>query len=187
MAQSGLNLSGTSQTQELVSFMIKTHIFAILAAAALFAGLSFTAHAETQTLLVPVDESQILQLPTMPGAIIIGNPAVADVSIQGQKLFVHGRAFGETNLTILDLKGEQVANFKLVGTISQASQVVVFKGATVGPSNRFSYSCTGTCETSLQVGDNTVYFDLVASSTAGKLKLATGNNTAEATAPEAPQ
>jgi hypothetical protein len=190
VAKSGFDLSGTSQTQALVSFMIKTNIRSILAATALLAVSSLVAKAETQTLVVPVDESQILQLPTMPGAIVIGNPAIADVSIQGQKLFVHGRSFGQTSLTILDLKGEQVASFNLVGTIAQESQVTMFKGAAAGifPGvRRFTYSCAGTCQSNLQVGDDDDAFSVRMKQTSAKIQLATGSSTAEAAAPEAPQ
>ncbi len=167
--------------------MIKTSFCSILAGAAFLAVTSIAVRAETQTILVPVDESKILQLPNIPGAVVIGNPAIADVSIQGQQLFVHGRSFGQTNLTILDLQGEQIANFNLVGTIAQDTQVNVYRGAAAGPSKRMSYSCAGSCETNLQVGDNPIYFEMVAQQTSGKFKLATGNTTAEASAPEAPQ
>lgn len=170
--------------------MIKTNIRCILTGVALLAVTSIAAQAEIQTILVPVDESQILQLPSAPGAVIIGNPAIADISIQGQKLFVHGRSFGQTNLTILDLQGEQIANFKLVGTIAQESQLTVIKGSVSGAfpgATRYTYSCAGTCETNLQVGDNEGYFNMITKETSAKIQLATGSSTAEAKAPEAPQ
>jgi hypothetical protein len=162
--------------------MIKTNVLSLLAGAAVFLASTFTAQAEVQTIRVPVDESQILQLPGQPGAIIVGNPSIADVSIQGQKLFVHGRSFGETNLIILDLQGNQVASFRLVGTNAQDSLVTLFRA-----DQRFSYSCNDTCQTNYQVGDNKDYTDIVKKQIADKFGLATGSETAEAKAPEAPQ
>ncbi len=160
--------------------MTKTKLVSILLGAV--AVLSVAAHAESQTIVVAVDESQIMQLPTQPGAIIIGNPSIADVSIQGQQLFVHGRSFGQTNLTILDLQGKQIANFKLVGTLEQESLVTVYRGP-----RRFSYSCTGSCQSNLQTGDDGEFFRTVNEQTRSKNDLASGSTTAEAKAPEAPQ
>lgn len=162
--------------------MIKTKVFTLLAGAVVMLASAVSAQAEVQTLAVAVDESQILQLPAQPGAIIIGNPSIADVSIQGQKLFVHGRSFGETNLIILDLQGNQIASFQLVGQLAQTSLVTVYRG-----NERFSYSCAGTCQTNLQVGDDKDYVERINSQTSKKFGLATGSQTAETKAPEAPQ
>jgi hypothetical protein len=140
------------------------------------------AKAETQTIAVGVDQSQILQLPAMPGAIIIGNPAIADVSIQGQKLFVHGRSFGQTNLTILDLQGNQMATFDLVGSLQQDSLVTLYR-----QTSRYTLSCANTCNPYIQVGDESLAFKEYSSETSAKFDLATGNKTAETKAPEAPQ
>jgi Pilus formation protein N terminal region len=160
--------------------MIKSKFLSVfLCASAL---MTVSAHAATQTIMVAVDESQIMQLPTQPGAVVIGNPSIADVSIQGQQLFVHGRSFGQTNLTILDLQGNQIANFKLIGTLEQDSLVTVYRGP-----QRFSYSCTGTCQGNIQTGDNSEFFRNLNEQTRSKSDLASGSSTAEAKAPEAPQ
>jgi hypothetical protein len=162
--------------------MIKTSILSLLTGAAVYLAATITAQAEIQTLTVAVDESQILQLPAQPGAIIVGNPSIADVSIQGQKLFVHGRSFGHTNLIILDLQGNQIASFKLVGQLAQDTLLTVYRGP-----KRYSYSCVGTCQTNLQVGDDKDYTELTKKQTEDKFGLATGSETAETKAPEAPQ
>jgi Flp pilus assembly secretin CpaC len=138
--------------------------------------------AGSQILAVEVDESQILQLPKAPGAIVIGNPSIADVSIQGQKIFVHGRGFGQTNLTILDLEGNQMANFSLVGVHSQPTSIAVFRGP-----ERFSYSCYPNCEAQVQVGDNSGYVSNTAGQLGTKMGLANGSTATEAAAPQAPQ
>jgi Pilus formation protein N terminal region len=137
-----------------------------------------------QVLTIEVDESQMLTLPTPPGAIIIGNPSIADVSVQGQQIFIHGRGFGQTNLTILDLQGNQIASFSVMGKHTQESAVAIYKG---GVNARYSYSCAPLCEPELQTGDNEVYFGNTAAQTSKKFELATGNKTAEAEAPAAPQ
>ncbi len=159
-----------------------TKAFCRLTGAALFLATAICAQAETQTLTVAIDESHVLQLASQPGAIVIGNPSIADVSIQGQKLFVHGRGFGHTNLIVLDMDGNQMASFNLVTALAQDSLVSVYKGG-----NRYSYTCNGTCQGSLQIGDDPAFFELVKKHTSDKSGLATGSASAEAKAPEAPQ
>jgi Flp pilus assembly secretin CpaC len=161
--------------------MIKSALSAVLLSAVVSCFPFMSAHAGGQVLTVEVDESQILQLPKTPGAIVVGNPSIADVSIQGQKIFVHGRGFGQTNLTILDLEGNQMANFSLVGVHSQPATVSVFRGA-----ERFSYSCYPNCEAQVQVGDNTGFLSTTVSQMGAKMGLATGSNVAEAAAPSSP-
>jgi Flp pilus assembly secretin CpaC len=154
---------------------------------ALFLGLTYVLAASPQAsagqiLTIEVDESQILTLPTAPGAIVIGNPTIADVSVQGRKIFIHGRGFGQTNLTILDPDGNQIANFDVIGKHTQVSTIAVFKGA-----DRYSYSCAPNCEPEIQIGDRPEYVTGLMGVVSGKMELATGNKTAEANAPQAPQ
>ena len=160
--------------------MIKTKLFSYLFGAT--ALLAVAAHAETQSIFVTVDESQIMELTGQPGAVVVGNPSIADVSIQGQQLFIHGRSFGQTNLIILDLQGHQIANFKLVGTLAQDTLMTLYRGP-----QRYSYTCAGTCETNFQVGDALPATETIKKQTNDKFDLATGSKTAEAKAPEAPQ
>jgi hypothetical protein len=135
-----------------------------------------------QLLEIEVDESQIMTLPSTPGAIVIGNPSIADVSIQGQKIFVHGRGFGQTNLTILDLQGNQIANFDVVGKQTKSSAFAVFRGP-----DRYSFSCATFCEAEAQIGDQQDRMLGILAQNSAKIELATGNKTAEAAAPQAPQ
>jgi Flp pilus assembly secretin CpaC len=157
--------------------------FTALLLSAVFTGLPMQrAMAQSQVLRVEVDESQILQLPAIPGAIVIGNPSIADVFIQGQKIFVHGRGFGQTNLTVLDTDGNQIANFSLIGMHSRPASVAVFRGP-----NRFSYSCAPNCEAQVQVGDNTDFMSTTATQLNRKMSLATGSKVEEAQQPQTAQ
>ncbi len=157
--------------------------FTALLLSAAFAALPIqAAMAESQVLTVEVDESQILQLPSIPGAIVIGNPSIADVSIQGQKIFVHGRGFGQTNLTVLDTDGNQIANFSLIGMHSQPASIAVFRGP-----DRFSYSCAPNCEAQVQVGDQKDFMSQTATQLNRKMSLATGSKVEEAAQPQTAQ
>jgi hypothetical protein len=148
--------------------MIKTFLPALLLSLGCLMVLPQQQAIAGQILTVEVDESQLMTLPSTPGAIT--------------KLILHGRGFGQTTLTILDLDGNQIANFKVIGKHTQVSNVAVFRGA-----DRYSYSCAPYCESEIQVGDKLDYTSgLIVQSTA-KLELSTGSKTAEAEAPQAPQ
>ena len=135
-----------------------------------------------QMLQIQSDESQMLTIPSSPGAVIVGNPSIADVSIDGTRVFVHGRGFGQTTLLILDSEGKQLASFDIAVSHTQATNVAVFSGGT-----RYSYSCAPYCESELQIGDNIDYFKSISDSIMKKMEISTGSKTAEAKAPTAPQ
>ncbi len=135
-----------------------------------------------QMLEIQADETQMMTIPASPGAVIIGNPSIADVSIDGDRVFVHGRGFGQTTLLILDPEGKQLASFDISVKHTQVSNVAVFKGI-----DRESYSCAPYCETELQIGDNIDHFKNVSDAIMKKLEISTGSKSAEAKAPAAPQ
>ena len=152
----------------------------IVSAVAICAGATF-ANAG-QYLEIQADESQMLTVAAAPGAVIIGNPSIADVSIDGNHVFLHGRGFGQTTLLILDSTGNQLANFDLAVKHTQVSNVALFRGA-----DRFSYSCAPNCEAELQIGDQYDNFKNLGDEWQKKSEIATGSKTAEAKAPAAPQ
>ena len=144
----------------------------------------------TEVLAVESDRSIVLTMPASPGAVIIGNPSIADVSVNADKLFVHGRAFGQTNLIIMDLQGNEIMHYDLVVRNSAESVVAVY-----GPGDQFkaggptrrSYTCLPNCEAQFQIGDEEKFFSTTIGQAQDKLKFGTGNQSAEAAAPAAPQ
>ncbi len=143
-----------------------------------------------EVLAVESDRSIMVTLPASPGAIVIGNPSIADVSVNGDKLFLHGRGFGQTNLIVMDLNGNKIMDYDLVVRNSAESVVAVYAPGgflgTTGPIRR-SYTCLPNCEAQMQVGDALDHFSATFSQNTDKLKLGTGSTTAEAAAPAAPQ
>ena len=169
----------------MIKNLLSKSVFA--AAMVMYAG---SASAEMQRLTLEVDESQMLTLPTSPGTIVIGNPVIADVSIQGKQIFLHGKAFGQTSLTILDLEGNQIATYLLATTHSQADNVFVYKQTLAlndGLAMRYSYTCASKCEAEIQIGDEEKFFKNTKEQAAQKFEISTGNKNAEAAAPQAPQ
>jgi Pilus formation protein N terminal region len=136
---------------------------------------------------VQVDKSRMLTISGAPGAIVIGNPSIADVTTNGDKVFVHGRNFGETNLLILDLQGNTIAEFDLITRHSNDPAVAVYKASDKRAASRESFSCYPLCEADMQVGDDIGYFKRLIEEASDKTQFATGSETSEAQAPAAPQ
>ena len=59
-----------------------------------------------EVLTVNLDQAEVLQLPDRVATIVIGNPMIADASLQsGGMLVVTGKGYGATNLLALDRGG----------------------------------------------------------------------------------
>ena len=171
--------------------MTKLAALKLLASVAGLGLLSSMALAQ-QLISVEIDHSQMISISTNPGAVVIGNPSIADVSIQGDKMFIHGRTFGQTNLIVLDLEGNEIMSYELAVKHVSSTALAVFRGDGAGVYGgggvaRFSYSCAPFCEATLQTGDQKGFFDDNLGQASSKTKFATGSETAEAKAPAAPQ
>lgn len=104
---------------------------------------------------VNVDQAQIMKLPDKVATIVIGNPLIADASLQaGGILIVTGKGYGSTNLLALDRGGKVVMDttVQVVGAPG-SSLVVVYKGVA-----RESYSCTPECAPRITLGDDSKFF-----------------------------
>ena len=135
-----------------------------------------------QPLTVQTDKSQIISVSTEPGAVVIGNPAIADITVNGKQIFVHGHAFGDTNLMVLDTAGNQIANFDITVANSTDNAIAIFN-----PTGRRSYTCAPYCEGAIIPGDELTYTSGLITLSQQKTEFATGKKTAEASAPPAPQ
>ena len=122
----------------------------------LLAGALFATAAQAETVTVNVDQATVLKLPDKVATIVIGNPLIADASLQsGGLLVVTGKGYGGTNLVALDRDGRVVMD-KYVQVLGPSGDnlVVVYKGA-----ERESYSCAPQCEPRITLGDSTAYFN----------------------------
>jgi len=114
-----------------------------------------TVPARADMVTVSIDQAQILRLPDEVAMIIIGNPLIADASLQrGGLLVVTGKGYGETNLLALNRNGQVVLD-KTIQVLGPATVdlVTVYKGI-----ERESYSCAPECERRLTLGDDPKYF-----------------------------
>jgi hypothetical protein len=116
-------------------------------------------------LIVNYDQSQLVKLPRPAAEIIIGNPAIADVTVQnGTLLVVTGKTFGITNLIALDAQRNVIQEQRILVKRDEASVVNLNRGTL-----RQSYNCTPQCNPSIVIGDEDAYFDSVAKASEKKL------------------
>ncbi len=113
---------------------------------------------------VKVDEARMVRLDRPGVSVVIGNPSVADVSVQnGRLLAITGKSFGLTNMIVFDSQGREILNRKLRVTTDSNRLVRVYRGV-----GRQSFDCAERCETALIPGDDAEHFDAIAKSVRNK-------------------
>lgn len=98
--------------------------------AAALAGISgaFAMSAFAGQLTVEINKTKPLTVSGQPSSIVLGNPAVADVTVtEANKLFVTGKAFGTTNLIIYNMDGRQIYSADVVVTTNSSNLVSVVR------------------------------------------------------------
>jgi Flp pilus assembly secretin CpaC len=115
---------------------------------------SYRATSTRETVAVTIDHAKVIRLPQGSQTIIIGNPIIADVTVQKNGLVVlTGKSYGVTNMIALDAGGAMLAESLISVQAPTESLVTVQRGL-----DRESYSCTPNCQPSILLGDATKYF-----------------------------
>lgn len=142
-------------------------ISAALTATAVFAAIALQVPvARADDLIVKYDQSQLLRLPRPAAEIIIGNPTIADVSVQGGNLLVvTGKSFGITNIISLDADRNIIQDQRVM---VQRDDVRVVNLQKAG--KRETYNCSPQCNPTIMIGDDPAYFASVVGNTERKLK-----------------
>jgi hypothetical protein len=118
--------------------------------------------AAVDTFVVSVDQARLMRVPDRTATIIVGNPLIADVSLQsGGMLVVTGKGYGTTNFLALDRSGNVLSDQQLIVKSPADNTVAVFYGTA-----RQSYSCEPLCEPRITLGDNKDYFNNTLAQTA---------------------
>ncbi len=105
-------------------------------------------------IIVRLDQAKVIKVPERAATIVIGNPLIADLSIQpGGLAVITGKAFGATNFMVLDKSGAVLneQNIQVQGPTDPT--VVVYRGL-----DRETYSCTPYCSPRATLGDEEKYF-----------------------------
>jgi Pilus formation protein N terminal region len=112
------------------------------------------AEPSSDTVAVNVDQAKLLRLPGRVSTIIIGNPLIADVTLQpGGLVVVTGKGYGATNFIATDRSG-QVLMDRMIQVEGPAEQLVtVYRGI-----DRETYSCMPICQRRVTLGDGETFF-----------------------------
>jgi Flp pilus assembly secretin CpaC len=103
---------------------------------------------------VNVDQAKLVRLPTSVATIVVGNPLIADVTLQtGGMIVVTGKGYGATNFIAMDRSGEILVD-RVIQVEGPTDQLVtVYRGV-----ERESYSCLPICQRRVTLGDGESYF-----------------------------
>lgn len=144
---------------------------ALWLAAALASLIAEAPASATGLIVVHVDQARIIKLPVRAVTVVIGNPLIADLSLQRNGLAViTGKGYGATNVVVLDKDGSVLAehDVEVQGPIDPT--VVVFRGI----DGRETYSCTPNCSRRITLGDTPEYFDKTMTETTSRNSAAVG-------------
>jgi Flp pilus assembly secretin CpaC len=116
---------------------------------------SVPSFAEESVISVSLDRATVLKAPAGTAMVVIGNPGIADVSVQKNGVMVlTGKSFGETNMIALNDKGEMISESWLrVRAANRGTHVTVFRG-----SEPETYACAPDCRPTVTLGDSANFF-----------------------------
>jgi Flp pilus assembly secretin CpaC len=149
----------------------RRQIHALVGAAVLIATVAAAGPGRAaEPITVMLDQATITKLPGRVSTIVIGNPLIADVSVQaGGLLVVTGKGYGTTNLIALDRTGAILTERSIEVVGAQDTVVFVYRGM-----NRESYSCAPSCERRITLGDGAEFFTQTLAQTASRAAQAQG-------------
>ena len=119
-----------------------TRVLTTLAVGLGLAAAPALAASDDNVVSVYVDRAKVAQLPPGTSTLVIGNPAIADVTMlkANSVMVITGKGYGETNLIALDAKGD-ILDEKDVRVLSAKTALIVQRG-----DSKLSYNCDPLCE-----------------------------------------
>jgi Flp pilus assembly secretin CpaC len=119
----------------------------LLAGIALVGGVAFSLPLQAGSgIEVTMNQAKIVKLARAADTIVVGNPAIADASVQDASTIVlTGKGFGVTNLVILDKDGQPIIDEQVTVVRQNASSVRIYRRSQVQ-----TMSCTPYCESAFK-------------------------------------
>lgn len=123
-----------------------------------------------------LDQAKLLKLPTGTETIIVGNPAIADVTVQRNGvLIITGRMPGRTNFIALDTNGTIISESLVSVSTPPDHGLLVMRGL-----DSAHYHCAPNCQPTVALGDEEKHFGRAADQTLRRDALANQTSTAGA-------
>jgi Flp pilus assembly secretin CpaC len=139
--------------------LLRTRLCAVVVARSLAAGMMLLpvgglAAPADELIAVNVDQAKLVKFPDRISTIIVGNPLIADVTLQpGGIVVVTGKGYGATNVIAMDRAGTVLMD-RVIRVEGPTDKVVtIYRGV-----SRESYSCSPNCERRVTLGDSESYF-----------------------------
>lgn len=109
-------------------------------------GALILAPVAAKALVVPINHSTRVNIAGAAQSVVVGNAAIADVTVvDSHTVYVTGKAYGATNLIVLDKAGRALFNGD-VTVASAGGSVSVFRGA-----QKSSLACDPGCTESSEI------------------------------------
>ena len=110
--------------------------------------------AVADVLAITIDQAKVAKVPAGTTTLVVGNPAIADVTMLkgGVGMVVTAKGYGQTNLVAIDASGN-ILDEKQIRVDPARTLLVVQRGAA-----RASYSCNPWCMPTVQLGDDNTVF-----------------------------
>jgi hypothetical protein len=119
--------------------------------------LAAVAEPSDDAISVSVDQAKLFKLPNRVATIVVGNPMIADVTLQnGGIIVVTGKGYGATNFIAMDHGGEVLVDRTIQVEGPSDRLVTVYRGI-----ERETYSCMPLCQRRVTLGDDDKYFQSV--------------------------
>ncbi len=123
----------------------------------------------TGDIAVALDFAALTRVPAETTTLVLGNPAIADATIQRNGLIVvTGKSYGTTNLMALDRDGQTLSEMMIHVSAPTSRTLTVLRGTA-----RETYSCSPRCEQTVTLGDNPDYFGAYSGQIGNRNGLAT--------------
>ncbi|MCK1269540.1 Flp pilus assembly secretin CpaC [Bradyrhizobium sp. GM2.2] len=143
----------------------------LLVATAVLASPAAVIAESADTIAVNVDQAKLVRLPGKVATIVVGNPLIADVTLQpGGMIVVTGKGYGATNFIALDRGGEILVDRQVQVEGPSDRLVTVYRGI-----ERESYSCAPLCQRRVTLGDSDTYFNSTMSQAGSLSSSASGS------------
>lgn len=137
-----------------MSFKSQRIGFAFLAVTILSWPAVALAAPDPDKIAVSVDQAKLVKLPSGIATIVVGNPLIADVTLQnGGIVVVTGKGYGATNFIALDRTGQVLVDRQIQVAGPTDQLVTVYRGV-----ERETYSCMPICQRRVTLGDGDGYF-----------------------------
>lgn len=142
----------------------------LIAAAFLTLAMSARSARAEDIINVFLDQAKVARLPDRVTTLVVGNPLIADVTLQrGGVIVITGKGYGVTNMIALDASGAVLREEFIEVRGVREDVIVVYRGI-----NRETYSCTPNCDRRLTLGDGADFFNQTLSESKDRSSSAQG-------------